>query len=128
MLRKVFAERRKVVQAVFVDDEGVEGIAYAHSSALGIRDDALAHLQVAILVEVAMYHAGSRLNDWHLGGISHELDEFLASSWNTEVDIATALSISPVASWVAGRRVATTGLIPKVINTLWISSILAVLE
>ena len=71
-----------------MNQQTVECIAYAHSSAFGIGDDALAHLQVAILVEVAVYHAGSGLYNRYFGGITNEVDELLSATRNTEVDIA----------------------------------------
>ena len=76
-----------------MDDEGIEGIAYAASSALGIRDDSLTHLYVSLLVEVAVYHTCSRLNDRHLGGVSHKLDELFASTRDAEVSFLHCLLI-----------------------------------
>ena len=71
-----------------MNQQTVERIAYAHSSALGIGDDALAHLQVAILVEVTMYHAGSGFDNRNFGSITDEVDKLLSSTRNAEVNIA----------------------------------------
>ena len=79
-LGEVFAEPWQVAQARSVDDERVERVADAASAALGVGYDALAHLHVAILVEVAMHHARSRLYDRHLGGISDKADELLSAT------------------------------------------------
>ena len=71
-----------------MNQQTVECIAYTHSSAFGIGDDALAHLQIAILVEVTMYHAGSGFDNRYLGGIANEVNKLLTTTRNTEVDIA----------------------------------------
>ena len=71
-----------------MNQQTVERIAYAHSSALGIGDDALAHLQIAILVEVTVYHAGSGFDNRNSGSITDEVDKLLSTTRNTEVDIA----------------------------------------
>ena len=85
-----------------MNQQTVERIAYAHSSALGIGDDALAHLQVAILIEVAVYHASSGLDNRHFGSITHKVDKFFSATRNAEVDIA--YSIQHFACSLVGSR------------------------
>ena len=86
-LGKTFTEGREVAQSVFVNQQPAECIAYAYSSALGIGDDALAHLQIAILVEVTVYHAGSGLYNRYFGSITHEAAALLSPPRDTEVAI-----------------------------------------
>ena len=38
-----------------------------------------------------MHDTGTCLDDRHLGGIAYESDEFLATTWNTKVDVAHSL-------------------------------------
>ena len=74
--------------AVLVDEQRVECIADADTTGLGVADNLLGHLQVAVFVEVCVYHAGSRLDDGDAGGVAHEIDEASASSWNAQVYVA----------------------------------------
>ena len=88
MFGKFFAQRSKVVQTAFVNEQTVEGIAYTYPSALGIGDDSFAHLYVSVLVEITMYHTGSCFYDRHLGSVAYKLYELLSTTRNAEVYVA----------------------------------------
>ena len=84
-------ELGQVGDAVFMDDEAVEGVAHADATGLGIMDDALALVEVAVFVEIGMNHASTCLYDWHLGIVAHEVDELSAATWYAHVDIAHSI-------------------------------------
>ena len=65
-----------------MDEQRVERIANADATRLGVVDDGLSHLQVALLVEVRVYHTGSCLDDWHTGCVANKVDEFSATARN----------------------------------------------
>ena len=71
-----------------MNEQTVEGVADADAARLGVVDDGLAHLQVAVLVEVGVHHAGTRLDDGHAGRVAHEVDELAAATGYAEVDVA----------------------------------------
>ena len=79
---------RQVAETVFVDEQRVEGVAYADATGLGIIDDGAALLQVAVLVEIGMYHAGTRLDDRHAGRVANEVDQLPAATRYAQVYIA----------------------------------------
>ena len=64
----------QVAQSALMNEQAVESIAHAHSAGLGIVDDASAHSEVGILVEIGMNHTSTCLDDRHLGIVAHEVD------------------------------------------------------
>ena len=68
---QLLAKCRQVAQAVAMDDETVEGIANADAARLCIHDDGCSFLKVGCAVHVAMHHARSCFNHWHLGMLAY---------------------------------------------------------
>ena len=85
-----------------MDEQTVEGVADTHTTGLGIIDNRLAHLQVTVLVEVSVHHTCSRLDHWHTGCITHEVDKLSAATWDAEVDITD--SVQHLARSLMGGR------------------------
>ena len=70
-----------------MDEQTVEGIADGNAARLGIQDDSLAHLQVALFVKVGVHHAGTRLDDRNAGGVAYKVDKPSTATWYAEVYI-----------------------------------------
>ena len=70
-----------------MDDEAVEGVTHRYAACLGIADDFLAHLHVAVLVEIGVDDASTSLDDGDAGGVAHEVDEATSATGNAEVDV-----------------------------------------
>ena len=79
---------RQISESAAMDDERVESVAHTHAARLGIGDDAAPHVEVAILVKVGMYHAGTRLDDRHASRVAHKANELFSSTRNAEVNIS----------------------------------------
>ncbi len=77
----------QVGEARGVDDDAVERVADAGAPRLGVEDDAAPHVEVAVLVEVTVHHAGARLDDRHFGVVADKLYQPLAATGNAEVDV-----------------------------------------
>ena len=88
LLRHLIAERRQVAKTALMDQQTVERVADADAARLGVVDDSLAHLQVAVFVEVGIHNAGTGLDDRDAGGVAHEVDKFTSTTWNAKVDVA----------------------------------------
>ena len=75
------------MKAALMDKQAVQGIADTDATGLGIVDDSLAHLQVAVLVEVGVHHTGSCLDDGDAGRITDEVDKLSATTGDTEIHV-----------------------------------------
>ena len=93
----------EVAQPLFVDDETVQGVAHRGTARLGIVDDSLSHLQVALHVEVGVHHASSRFNDRNAGGVAYEVYQSASATWDAQVDISYGIQ-HLTGSLVGGRQ------------------------
>ena len=71
--------------------EAVQRITYAHPTRLGIIDDGLTFLQVAILIEVGMYHTGTCLYNRNTGIVTHKFYQFLTATGDAEIHISHSI-------------------------------------
>ena len=71
-----------------MNEQAVQGIAHADAPRLGVVHDSAALAEVAVLVEVGVDDAGSRLDDRHPGVVAHEVNELAASAGDAEVHIS----------------------------------------
>ena len=102
MVKQWFYQFKQVAQTLLVDNQAVEGIANANTTCLGVADDSLAFLHVAIHIEVGVHHTSTRLDDRNTSCISHEIYQATTTTRNAQVDIA--YSIQHLASSLVGGR------------------------
>ena len=74
-----------------MDDETVEGVAYANTARFGVVDDAYSFLQVSILVKVGMANAGTSFYDRYRRFLADEVYETFGTSWNDDVHVAVGM-------------------------------------
>ena len=101
-------EGRKVLEAALVDEQAIQRIAHTDTAGLGIVDDGLAHLQVAVLVEIGVHYAGTRLDDRDTGSIADKVNQLAASTGDAEIDIAHGiehLTSSLMGGWQQGNDI-----------------------
>ena len=108
LLFERFQDGRQVGEAVAVDDEAVEGVADADATRLGIDDDGDGFLQVGGAVDIAVYDAGTRLDDWHAGVVADIVDEAVAATRDDEVHLAVGCQ-QAVGVLVAGEQQGALG-------------------
>ena len=92
----------QVTQPVLVNNQTVEGVAHADATCLGIVDNGLTHLQVALLIEIGVDNTGSSLNHRDAGCVADEVNQSASASWYAEVYVANG--IQHLASSLMGGR------------------------
>ena len=95
-------EFEEVAQTFFVDKQTVQGVADGNTAGLGIADDSLAHLEVALFVKVCIYYTGTSLDDRNACSVAYEIDETTAATGNAEVDVPNG--IEQLAGGLMGGR------------------------
>ena len=74
-----------------MNQQTIQRIADTHAACLGIVDDGAPHLQIAVLIEIGVYHTGACLDDGDTGGVAHEVDELSAATGDAEIHIADGI-------------------------------------
>ena len=88
---------------VFMDEQRVERITNTDAAGLRIIDNGLSFLQVAILVEINMHHASTRLNNRDAGRITYEVDELASTTRDAEIYVSYCIQ-HLACSLVGGRQ------------------------
>ena len=70
-----------------MDKQAIQRIADADATRFGIQDNPLAHLQIALGIEISIHHTSSRLDDRHTSIVAHEVNQPAPATRNANIDI-----------------------------------------